>query len=77
MSANRQRGAIKRVTIELSSGAKIVLAPMYSTLPAQFVMPDVSGRIGRVLDIDVNDLLGILGRIQAERATPTSNEQQP
>lgn len=71
--ATMKRSAIKRVTIELSSGAKIVLAPMYPSLPAQFVMPDCSGRIGRVLDIGVDDLLGILGRIQTERADSTVN----
>lgn len=57
------RTAIKRVTIELSSGAQIVLAPGYPTMPAQFVMPDCTGRIGRVLEISVDELLGVLATV--------------
>lgn len=64
---------IQRVTIELTSGTQIVLAPRYPTLPAQVILPDCSGRVGKVLDIGVDDLLGILGRIRDERAT----EPQP
>lgn len=73
-----KRTAIKRVTIELSSGAQIVMAPEYPTLPLQFVMPSGSGRIGKVLEIGVDDFIGILGRILKERsAEPQNCEENP
>ncbi len=57
---------IKRVTIELSSGAQIVMAPGFR-LPIQFVMPDGSGRIGKVIEIEVEQLLEILTDLIREK----------
>lgn len=63
--------AIHRVTIELTNGTRIVMAPAWPTLPIQIVLPDVTGRIGKVLDVQVEDLLSILERIvNAKTATP-------
>lgn len=56
--------AIKRVTIELSSGAQIVMAPAWPTLPIQFVMPGALGRLGEVIEIPADNLLSILEGIR-------------
>ena len=63
-----KRTAIRRVTIELTSGTQIVLAPGCPSLSAQVVLPCCSGRIGRVLEVSVSELLEILQRIKSERA---------
>lgn len=60
------RTGIKRVTIELSSGAQIVMAPEFKSLPIQFVMPGVSGRIGQVIEITVDQLLQILTDLKGD-----------
>jgi hypothetical protein len=65
---------IKRVTIELTSGTQIVMAPAFPSLPAQMILPDVTGRIGKVLDLAVDDLLGILGRIIDERRAQSQED---
>lgn len=57
---------IKRVTIELSSGAQIVMAPGLKSLPIQFVMPGAFGRIGQVIEIEVDQLLKILTDLKGD-----------
>lgn len=61
-----KRAGIKRVTIELSSGAQIVMAPGWPGLPVQFIMPDVTGRIGKVIELSVEQLLNILADLVKE-----------
>ena len=65
---SRREGAIRRVTIELSSGAQIVLAPRFPSLPAQFVMPGICGRLGEILEISVDDLIAILQQVREEKS---------
>lgn len=62
------RTGIKRVTIELSSGAQIVMAPEFKSLPIQFVMPGVSGRIGEVIEISADELIKLLADLIREKS---------
>ena len=71
-----KKTAIHRVLIEFTNGLQIVLAPAYPTLPVQIIKPSVTGRIGEVIEITADDLIGVLQKLHKRAQMNTKGDTQ-